>query len=221
MDLLQLENVWKSYMGQQILRGVDLAVGYGELVVIRGRSGAGKTTLLKIIAMLLRPDGGRVIYKGVDVWSSGDSVREELRKTIAYIPQFLELLPQLTVYDNIALPLFARGVSRSLAMERVEAVARELGLKNYLTRYPDTLSGGERQRVAIARALVSDPTLLVADEPTAHLDDEAAEEFYRLLFDVRRSRGFTVVVATTELQASIPGASTVYILERGRLNRVH
>ncbi|MCX8198522.1 MAG: ATP-binding cassette domain-containing protein [Sulfolobales archaeon] len=220
MVLLQLEGVTKSYMGQQVLRGVYLSISEREFVVVRGRSGTGKTTLMKIMALLLKPDGGRVIYKGINVWSVNNSLRECLRKTIAYIPQFLDLLPNLNVFDNIALPLIARRTKSAVIEERVNEIAVELGIKGFLHRYPNSLSGGERQRVAIARALASSPEILIADEPTAYLDDESSEELYKLINVIRSKRRVAIVIATTELSANIPGADNVYILERGVLRNI-
>jgi len=212
-----LKDIHKSYSGLHVLRGVSLEIDEIDLVVIKGRSGAGKTTLLRIMALITRPDKGSVSLYGVDASRLSSSERALLRlKYISYIPQFFNLLPDLTVYENIALPLVLKGYSERDYAGYIDEVLWELEIARYRNKYPGELSGGEQQRVAIARALVSRPRLILADEPTAHLDDESIEDFYRLLGRVRVEHGTAIVIASTELSARVNGARE-YVLEKGVL----
>lgn len=215
--LVELVNVSKSLGGVEVLRGINLCVSKGEKHVIRGRSGVGKTTLLKIIALLLRPDGGRVAYRGNDYWLLPPNSRDMVRMEISYIPQDLLLIPHLTVFENIALPLRIRGVKGPRLQEKVVEVAEALGIKHILDKSPSAISGGEKQRVAIARALVSDPVMIVADEPTAFLDDENSRVVYELFAREAHSRGVAVVVSSTSYEKTVNGDWREHWLVRGEL----
>ncbi|MGC8836597.1 MAG: ABC transporter ATP-binding protein [Infirmifilum sp.] len=208
----RLEGVWKAYGNAVVLRGVSLEVKRGDFIVIKGRSGSGKTTLLSIMGLLRRPDKGNVYIMGVDASVLPEEKTSRLRlKWIGIIPQFLDLLPTLTVYENVELSLIISGESRRKREEKVERILRALDLWKYKERFPEELSGGERQKVAVARAIVNSPALILADEPTAHLDDESAEDIYGMLRDLSRGLGAAVVVSTTELSEKLPYAREYWL----------
>ena len=178
-----------------ILRDIDLAVTRGEALSVVGASGSGKSTLLAILAGLDTPSEGRVELDGHDLFSLDEDARAELRgRTVGFVFQSFQLLPALTALENAMLPLELSG------KEDPEKAAREMlsrvGLAERLHHYPRQLSGGEQQRVALARAFVARPQLLLADEPTGSLDAESGDTVIRLLFDMNRERGTTLVLVT-------------------------
>lgn len=214
--LIELISVWKRFEDRDVIRGVDLCVEEGSMYLIRGRSGVGKSTLLRIAALLIQPDRGEVLYRASSFWRLPSWERERLRREVAYIPQSLLLIPHLTVYENIALPLYARGLKDQVAREAVSEVAERLGIGEHLNRLPGRLSGGERQRVAIARALVFKPQLVVADEPTAYLDEDTAKLVHEIFVD-HCIRGASFVIATTEYEEQWRGPVREYWLSNGLL----
>ena len=200
-----LRNVWKTYVeGDQtitILRNVNAVFQRGEIAGIHGPSGSGKTTLLKIIAGLDRPDRGEVIVDGYNLNMLDDLGLSMVRNTIvAYIPQDYGIIDELTVRENIELPLLVGGVSREEINKKVSEVLKYIGLENKASSKPHRLSGGERQRIAIARALVTTPTVLLADEPTANLDWRNAIRVAELFHEIRDDFGTTVIIVTHYLR---------------------
>ncbi len=196
-----LRNVWKTYVeGDQtitILRNVNAVFQRGEIAGIHGPSGSGKTTLLKIIAGLDRPDRGEVIVDGYNLNMLDDLGLSMVRNTIvAYIPQDYGIIDELTVRENIELPLLVGGVSGEEINKKVSEVLKYIGLENKASSKPHRLSGGERQRIAIARALVTTPTVLLADEPTANLDWRNAIRVAELFHKIRDDFGTTVIIVT-------------------------
>jgi len=219
MELIRCRNLWKSYGGVAVLRGISMSVDLGDLVTIRGRSGAGKTTLCRILALLDAPDSGELEFMGVDVARASDSERSRLRmRLIGYVDQHYTLIPWLTAWRNIELPLLLAGVEKRRRVELVREAVERLGLRGKELRYPHQLSGGERQRVAIARALVKKPRLLVCDEPLSNLDDETASLVVNLFRELARERLCGVVVTTTDLSFSMGGRT--YVLSQGKLVEV-
>ena len=179
------------------LRGVDLVVGVGELVAVRGRSGSGKTTLLNLLGGLDRPTAGRVLVEGRDVTAMSEAELVELRRRhVAYIFQGFGLIPYLSAIENVEVPL---RLVRAAPVERDRRALELLdlvGLAGRARHRPMELSGGEQQRVAIARAMAAEPRLLLADEPTGQLDSETGHRVMELLRAVMRERDLTAVVAT-------------------------
>ena len=218
-DVVVLRGVWKSYQGQRILRGVDLEVRGGDFIVIRGRSGAGKSTLLRIMGLLTKPDEGEVQVLGRDVRELSDDEASRIRLTsIGFIHQFFNLIPTLTVLENVELPLALLGVGKSERRAKAIEILKELGLEGFETRFPHTLSGGERQRVAIARAVITEPKMILADEPTSSLDDENAEAIMSILRRLNKELGAAIVISTTELDSTPPSLGRVYFLKGGILH---
>ena len=196
-----LKDVWKSYkVGGKlvtVLRAVTARIYKGEIVGIHGPSGSGKTTLLRIIAGLDRPDRGEVIVDGYNLNMLDELGLAMLRNTVvSYIPQDYGLIENLTVWENVEVPLLLAGVERSVRESRVKEVLEYMGLTDKVNVIVSKLSGGERQRVAIARALVNTPTVLLADEPTANLDWENAIKVAELFKKIRGDFGTTVVIVT-------------------------
>ncbi|MEM4476374.1 MAG: ATP-binding cassette domain-containing protein [Desulfurococcaceae archaeon] len=220
MSLLKLVNVWAKYSNEYVLKGVNIEVSEGMIILIRGRSGVGKTTLAKAASMIMKPINGSVIYRGVDVWTLSEQWRALTRlREVGYVDQECMLLSELTVYENIELPLKIMGVSRGERVRIVREVVEVLelnGLENY---YPDQLSGGQRQRAAIARALVKKPKLIVADEPYSNLDDETMKIVHSYIRSIVERERAAAVITTVDLHTYYD-VDKEYILENGLLRTV-
>lgn len=196
-SIIRVENLRKRYGSLEVLKGVSLEIGRGEVVAIVGPSGAGKTTLLHAIGALSDFDEGRIVVDGVDVGSLGSDAAADFRnKCIGLVFQFHYLLPEFSALENVCIP----GLIAGRPHAEVEAEAQELlavvGLTDRLSHKPAQLSGGEQQRVAIARALINKPRLLLADEPSGNLDMRTRNEIHNLFFELRDRLGLTVVVVT-------------------------
>ncbi len=221
MSFIELRGVTRRYLkgGHAVtpLDNVDLDVAPGDFLVLLGPSGSGKTTLLNLLAGIDRPDAGSVQVGDQDVGGARASKLARWRaRTVGYIFQRAHLVPVLTAYENVELPLWLQKLSRSERHRRVELALAAVGLTDRATHLPKQLSGGQEQRVAIARALVADPELLVADEPTGSLDAESAEGILRLLQRLNQEQGKTIVMVTHDELAARVG-TRVYRLDRGKL----
>lgn len=217
--LVELHNVWKNYGGSEILRGVNLTVGEGEFISIRGKSGVGKTTLLRIIGLLENPDAGEVRILGRRVSELNDDERSNLRlRAIGFIFQFFNLIPSLTVLENIELPLALAGVKRQERLRRARGLLEYFGLEGLAGRFPETLSGGEKQRIAVIRALVNNPKIILADEPTSSIDEENSQLLIDLLKKINVERNVAVLLTTTDIYEKLP-TTRDYILKDGCLSK--
>lgn len=201
MTILEVERVEKTYPGGEApvaaVRGVSLSVAAGELVALMGPSGCGKSTLLHVCGAMDTPTRGRVAIEGRDLSSLDDGALTRVRRErVGFVFQFFNLLPTLTVAENIALPLLLSGGSPGEALERAAALANRVGLGHRQRHYPQQLSGGEMQRTAIARAVVHRPALLIADEPTGNLDSASGARVLDLLRDVHEETGIALLMAT-------------------------
>jgi len=220
--MINLENVCKRYQsgGQMVeaLQEFSAQIETGEFVVITGRSGAGKSTLLSVAGGLIRPDAGKVTVAGRDLWSMSDAERSRFRcQTMGFVFQFASLIPTLTVAENVMLPAtFMPKAESGLGTRALELLER-VGLQEQMRRMPWQLSGGQQKRVAVARALLHRPAILLADEPTADLDDQTEEEIVHLFQELNRT-GTTVLLAThnTDLAAR---ATRHLVLTGGRIAR--
>jgi putative ABC transport system ATP-binding protein len=219
--LVTLRNVTKSYVrGKQkveVLHGVDLTIETGEFLALMGPSGSGKTTLLNLVAGLDQPTGGEVLVAGdrIDQLSRG-SLSDWRARHIGFIFQFYNLLPVLSAEANVEVPLLLTNLSKAERRRRVQVALELVGLSERARHKPNELSGGQQQRVAIARAIVSDPTLLVCDEPTGDLDRQSAEEIMNLLQALNRSHNKTIVMVTHDPKAA-EYASRELHLDKGLL----
>jgi putative ABC transport system ATP-binding protein len=201
MTLVELQKVEKIYaLGDSrihALRGIDLAIGKAEFVAVWGPSGSGKSTLCNLVGTLDAPSAGVVMLGGRDVHALTDEERADFRsRSLGFIFQNFNLIPVLSALENVMLPLQLAGGPAPKAKERATERLVRLGLGDHLTHRPDKLSGGQQQRVAIARALISDPALVVADEPTANLDSETAIEIIDMLRSINRENGTTFLIST-------------------------
>lgn len=195
--MIQVRDISKSYDTLRVLSDITLDIDRGEIVSIVGPSGAGKTTLLQIIGTLDRPDGGSVMYDGVDVLSMKDREFARFRNgNIGFVFQFHQLLPEFTMLENVAIPAMIGGKKRTEAFAEARKLIDYLGLGDRAGHKPAELSGGERQRAAVARALVNNPRVVLADEPSGSLDSHNRHELHRLFFDLRRDMGQTFVIVT-------------------------
>ena len=198
---MQLENLEKTYqLGKttvHALRGVSLTVHEGEFIVIMGPSGSGKTTLLNIIGTLDKPTSGRALIDGDDIARMNDGQLTRLRRhEIGFVFQFHNLIPVLTAFENVQLPLLTSRTKRGEAEDRANELLARVGLKERAHHLPDELSGGEQQRVAIARALANRPRIILADEPTGDLDTQTGSEVVGIMYDIARQERAAVVVVT-------------------------
>ncbi len=219
--IIQVQNVFKSYQRDSleipVLNDISLTVLEGEFFGLMGPSGSGKTTLLNLIAGIDRPNSGKVFVAGTDLGSLGESALAKWRsRHIGFVFQFYNLLPVLTAYENVELPLLLTSLSKKERRNHVEAALTLVGLADRMDHYPRQLSGGEEQRVAIARAIASDPTLLVADEPTGDLDKRSAGEILTLLERLNREFKKTIIIVTHDPRAA-EKAHTIRHLDKGEL----
>jgi len=204
--LLEADDVRRVYtMGEDVevhaLRGVTFRVDQGDYVAIVGTSGSGKSTLLNLIGALDRPTSGQVRYDGRDVREMSDAELAELRnRRIGFVFQSFHLLSRMTARDNVAMPLVYRSSSPRERRERASAALAAVGLGDRMDHRPSELSGGQQQRVAIARALVTEPALLLADEPTGNLDTSTSEEIMALLEQIQAERDMALVVITHDVE---------------------
>ena len=195
--MIDIKNITKSFGNLQVLKGIDLHIDKGEVVSIVGPSGAGKTTLLQIIGTLDKADSGSISIDGTDVSSLSQNKLADFRnKHIGFVFQFHQLLPEFTALENIMIPAFIAGTSKSEAKKRAMELLDFMGLADRASHKPNELSGGEKQRVAVARALVNNPSVILADEPSGSLDSKNKAELHQLFFDLRDKLGQTFVIVT-------------------------
>jgi putative ABC transport system ATP-binding protein len=201
MSVIELQDVSRIYKIGEVethaLRGVDLTIEEGEFTAIVGPSGSGKTTMLQLMGCLDRPTAGRVLIQGEDISKLNANKRADLRKgTIGFVFQFFALIPGLTAYENVDLPLLLAGTRKAERRERANELLEAVGLTDRARHRPDQMSGGEQQRVAIARALATRPLLVLADEPTANLDTENGRQLMEIMQRLNEETGTTFVFAT-------------------------
>ena len=210
--MIELKNIHKSFGSLEVLKGIDLHIDKGEVVSIVGPSGAGKTTLLQIMGTLDRPDSGQVIVDGLDVSSTNGKTISAVRNThVGFVFQFHQLLPEFTALENIMIPAFIAGRSRSEAKQRAMELLEFMNLSDRAQHKPNELSGGEKQRVAVARALVNNPAVIFADEPSGSLDSQNKSELHQLFFDLRDKYGQTFVIVTHDEQLASITDRTIHM----------
>jgi len=219
--LVLIEHLVKSYRrGDQVvevLRDISLAIPAGAFTALMGPSGSGKSTLLNLIAGIDKPDSGVLRIAGLDIAGMGETELAGWRAAnVGFIFQFYNLMPVLTAFENVELPLLLTPLSRRERRDRVALTLEMVNLADRMDHTPNELSGGQQQRVAIARAIVSDPTLIVADEPTGDLDRHSAAEILALLQQLNQQLGKTIIMVTHDAHAAAQARNVVH-LEKGEL----
>ena len=218
--MLELKNVSKNYFEgntkHSVLSNFELSISKGEIIILLGKSGSGKSTLLNIISGIDVPDGGSVSIDGTDITKLSEKERTLTRRNkIGFIFQFFNLIPTLTVKENLQLPLELNNDDNQ--EERIKSILTEVGLLDRANTYPDKLSGGEQQRIAIARALIHNPDIILADEPTGNLDPGLSEEILNVLKTINQEHQTTVVMVTHSPLAAEYGKTKIR-LQNGKLN---
>jgi putative ABC transport system ATP-binding protein len=219
--IVEITNLYKSYRrGSQVipvLEDITFDIAEGEFLALMGPSGSGKSTLLNLIAGIDKVDRGTIRVGGVDITALSETELAGWRAAnVGFIFQFYNLMPVLTAYENVELPLLLTGLSRKERREHAELALRVVSLTDRMEHYPSQLSGGQQQRVAIARAIVTDPVILVADEPTGDLDRVSAEEVLQLMDRLVREFGKTIIMVTHDPRAA-GKAHVIRHLEKGEL----
>ena len=210
--MIQTEGITKSFGSLQVLKGIDLTIGEGEIVAIVGPSGAGKTTLLQIIGTLDAPDSGKLYINGTEtVRLSEEKLAAFRNRNIGFVFQFHQLLPEFTALENVMIPALIAREKPAVAEKRAKEILDFMNLTDRMSHKPNELSGGEKQRVAVARALINNPSVILADEPSGSLDTKNKEELHKLFFDLRNQMHQTFVIVTHDEQLATDTARVIHI----------
>ena len=210
--MIQTEGITKSFGSLQVLKGIDLTIGEGEIVAIVGPSGAGKTTLLQIIGTLDAPDSGKLYINGTEtVRLSEEKLAAFRNRNIGFVFQFHQLLPEFTDLENVMIPALIAREKPAVAEKRAKEILDFMNLTDRMSHKPNELSGGEKQRVAVARALINNPSVILADEPSGSLDTKNKEELHKLFFDLRNQMHQTFVIVTHDEQLATDTDRVIHI----------
>ena len=216
--MIEAKGIYKSFGNVDVIKGIDIHIDKGEIVTIVGASGAGKSTLLQIIGTLEKADKGNVIINGQSISAMNQKKLAAFRnKNIGFVFQFHHLLPEFTALENICIPAFIAGESKSKALSKANQLLEYLNLSDRANHKPSELSGGEQQRVAVARALINDPAVILADEPSGNLDSQNAKELHELFFKLREQTGQTFVIVTHNTDLAKMADRTLTIKD-GKIN---
>lgn len=221
-SIVEIRQLTKSYRrgGQvvPVLTNISFDIMPGDFIALMGPSGSGKSTLLNLIAGIDKPDSGSLKVNGIDIAVLSEAELADWRAAnVGFIFQFYNLMPVLTAFENVELPLLLTTLSRSQRQERVELALSMVGLTDRMAHYPSELSGGQQQRVAIARAFITDPLILVADEPTGDLDRVSADDILAMLARLNSEMGKTIIMVTHDPHAA-KSAHSIHHLEKGKLD---
>ena len=210
--MIQTEGITKSFGSLQVLKGIDLTIGEGEIVAIVGPSGAGKTTLLQIIGTLDAPDSGKLYINGTETVGLCEEKLAAFRnRNIGFVFQFHQLLPEFTALENVMIPALIAREKPAVAEKRAKEILDFMNLTDRMSHKPNELSGGEKQRVAVARALINNPSVILADEPSGSLDTKNKEELHKLFFDLRNQMHQTFVIVTHDEQLATDTDRVIHI----------
>ena len=218
MDLIRLKNVEKKYKnGVTAIYDLNLAIEKGSFTFVIGGSGSGKSTLIKMLYREEKPTKGQIVVGGLDVARLRNTKVYKLRRKLGIVFQDYRLLPKLTVFENVAFAMEVIGATKDQTRRNVLRALEEVGLKNKVHNYPDQLSGGEQQRVAIARAIVNEPRILLCDEPTGNLDPDRSMEIVKVLEEINKTCGTTIIMATHDKEIVNKMQKEIILLKDGRL----
>ena len=210
--MIQTEGITKSFGSLQVLKGIDLTIGEGEIVAIVGPSGAGKTTLLQLVGTLDAPDSGKLYINGTEtVRLSEEKLAAFRNRNIGFVFQFHQLLPEFTALENVMIPALIAREKPAVAEKRAKEILDFMNLTDRMSHKPNELSGGEKQRVAVARALINNPSVILADEPSGSLDTKNKEELHKLFFDLRNQMHQTFVIVTHDEQLATDTDRVIHI----------
>ncbi len=216
--LIQFDNVYKAFGANEVLKGIFLDIFAGQVTTIIGKSGIGKSVLLKHIIGLMEPDSGRILFEGLPLTGTDGSRRKTFKAKCSYMFQSTALFDSMTVVENIALPLKERRLAKKTEIaERVRAKTEQLDLSGIENSYPSQLSGGMRKRVALARALVTEPEIVLFDEPTTGLDPLRKNAVHRIIADYQQRFGFTAVLVSHDIPDVLGISQRVAMLDQGRI----
>lgn len=216
--MLKASGIYKSYGKLNVLSNVNLSIDNGEIVSIVGPSGAGKTTLLQILGTLEKPDSGNILYYDTDVSLLKDKNLSKFRnKTIGFVFQNHQLLPEFTLLENVMMPALIGGETIKSAKNKAIKLLEEVGLPNRINHKPSQLSGGESQRGAVARALINNPSIILADEPTGSLDTSNRDDLQELFLKLRNSHGCTIVMVTHDILLAKKSDRIIHLVD-GKIN---
>ncbi|MFR9296178.1 MAG: methionine ABC transporter ATP-binding protein [Aedoeadaptatus pacaensis] len=218
--MIDISNVHKNFGEFEALKGLDLQIEEGEIFGIIGKSGSGKSTLLRCINGLISVDTGKIIVDGTEVQNLENQDLLDFRKNIGMIFQHFSLVSRLNVFENIGLPLKIKGYKQNEVKEKIENIAKLVGLEDKLESRPSELSGGQKQRVAIARALVTNPKIILSDESTSALDPENTESILNLFLELNRKLKVTIVIVSHEMDVIRSICDRIMILERGQIKEI-
>ena len=218
MELIEFKNIYKTYKnGVTALCDVNVAIGKGEFVFVIGASGSGKSTFIKLLYREEKPTKGEVFVGGINVAKLRNGKVYKLRRKLGIVFQDYKLLPKKTVYENVAFALKMYGLNSSEIREKTIKALEQVGLKDKWRSFPDQLSGGEQQRVSIARAIVNNPKVLICDEPTGNLDPVTSLEVMKVIDDINKSLGTTIIMATHDKEIVNKFKKRVLLLYKGIL----
>ena len=214
MNAVEIKDLYKSYENGKIkaLNGINLTIREGEFVSIIGPSGSGKSTLLNMLGALDIPDSGNISVAGQDL-NSSKKLNEFRSEKIGFIFQLHNLIPNISVVENIEIPMYTQGLSSSEMRSRALSLLDDVGLKDKAKILPNKLSGGERQRVAIARALANEPSIILADEPTGSLDSKTSSKILKLLIDLHESKNVTLIIVTHDMDVAKLAGRVIEVLD--------
>lgn len=218
--MIDIRNVHKNFGEFEALKGLNLQIEEGEIFGIIGKSGSGKSTLLRCINGLISVDTGKIIVDGTEVQNLENQDLLDFRKNIGMIFQHFSLVSRLNVFENIGLPLKIKGYKQNEVKEKIENIAKLVGLEDKLESRPSELSGGQKQRIAIARALVTDPKIILSDESTSALDPENTESILNLFLELNRKLKVTIVIVSHEMDVIRSICDRIMILERGQIKEI-
>ena len=220
MQLIELRNVNKRYPnGVTALADIDLEISKGEFVFIIGASGSGKSTLIKLLYRQEKPTYGEVFVGGINVAKLRNGKVYKLRRKLGIVLQDFKLLPKLTVYENVAFALEMYGLKGDEIRKRTIRALEQVGLKDKLRSFPDELAGGEQQRVSIARAIVNNPKVLICDEPTGNLDPDTSMEVMKVIEDINKNLGTTIIMATHDKDIVNRMKKRVIVIDKGLVKK--